>query len=317
MEALFDLKEKIIKIYYCKEPLMIGIAKFITAILILSVLNEQIGYDVRLKNIIVVAGISTICAFLPFTVFTLVTMFLLIAHVYAASPVLAALAAIILLILYCMLIGFVPKWSYMVVIMPFLYVLEIPYVIPILLGLIAGPVSIFVSIAGVVIYYFTIILKEAVALNAGASVEEILSVCQFVIDKLLGNQEMFLAIIVFTIVTFIVYFIRKIPFSYSFETAILVGLIVTILGFLIGQGKIESQESIGWMLMGTVISGIILYVIWFFRLSLDYKKMEQLQFEDDDYYYYVKAVPKVKVMMGNKKVKKLMEEFHIEERLDN
>ena len=43
----------------------------------------------------------------------------------------------------------------------------------------------------------------------------------------------------------------------------------------------------------------------FFRMVLDYTSVENVQFEDDDYYYYVKAVPKISVAAPDKKVKKI------------
>ena len=40
-------------------------------------------------------------------------------------------------------------------------------------------------------------------------------------------------------------------------------------------------------------------------LAVDFTRTEYVQFEDDDYYYYVKAVPKVKVTTQNVKVKRI------------
>ena len=45
----------------------------------------------------------------------------------------------------------------------------------------------------------------------------------------------------------------------------------------------------------------------FFFLSVDYSRTETLQFEDDEYYYYVKAVPKVGVTLPEKQVKHITE----------
>jgi hypothetical protein len=39
-------------------------------------------------------------------------------------------------------------------------------------------------------------------------------------------------------------------------------------------------------------------VVQFFKTVVDYSRVENTQFEDDDYYYYVKAVPKLQT--GNK-----------------
>ena len=43
----------------------------------------------------------------------------------------------------------------------------------------------------------------------------------------------------------------------------------------------------------------------FFLFHLDYARTEQVQFEDDEYYYYVKAVPKVTVSGKEKQVKQI------------
>ena len=39
--------------------------------------------------------------------------------------------------------------------------------------------------------------------------------------------------------------------------------------------------------------------------SLDYSRVEHVQFEDDEYYYYVKAVPKASVPVEDKQVKQI------------
>ena len=40
------------------------------------------------------------------------------------------------------------------------------------------------------------------------------------------------------------------------------------------------------------------------RLALNYAGVENLQFEDDEYYYYVRAVPKMSVAAPKKRVKR-------------
>ena len=39
--------------------------------------------------------------------------------------------------------------------------------------------------------------------------------------------------------------------------------------------------------------------------SVDYTRTEYTQFEDDDYYYYVKAVPKMNIAAPDVKVQKI------------
>mgnify|MGYP003202143642 FL=1 len=45
----------------------------------------------------------------------------------------------------------------------------------------------------------------------------------------------------------------------------------------------------------------------FFLFSVDYSRTERLQFEDDEYYYYVKAIPKISVTAPEKTVKHINE----------
>jgi hypothetical protein len=59
------------------------------------------------------------------------------------------------------------------------------------------------------------------------------------------------------------------------------------------------------MILGTLGSGILAVIIQFFHLALDYTGVEHVQFEDEDYYYYVKAVPKINVTTPQINVKRI------------
>lgn len=318
METLYEIRERLIEIYYKRERIIVPVIKLVLFFLVFLTINQQIGYNARLKGLIVVFGISFICAFLPVTYGTFIVGLVSVGHIYSASFVLAGIAILVLLLLYCLLIGFAPKWSYVVLCIPILFLIEVPYIIPVLLGLIASPISIFATTAGVIVYYFFMVLKEVATIGSGTSVEEVLETYQHVVDGIMGKEEMFLTIIVFATVTLVVYVIRKISFSYSFQVAILIGLVLNMIGFLVGGAKMGGNEgAIGWMMMGTVVSGIILYIIWFFRLTLEYNRMEQLEFEDEDYYYYVKAIPKVKMTLENRNVKRIVGEHNLQEDINS
>ena len=49
------------------------------------------------------------------------------------------------------------------------------------------------------------------------------------------------------------------------------------------------------------------FIMEFFLFSVDYSRTERLQFEDDEYYYYVKAIPKISVTAPEKTVKHINE----------
>ena len=46
-------------------------------------------------------------------------------------------------------------------------------------------------------------------------------------------------------------------------------------------------------------------ILEFFFYNLDFSRVERVQFEDDEYYYFVKAVPKMFVARKDKRVKRI------------
>ena len=72
---------------------------------------------------------------------------------------------------------------------------------------------------------------------------------------------------------------------------------------LVGYVLLGMPEKIMWVLIGTAVSIVICLILEFFFYNLDYSRIERVQFEDDEYYYYVKAVPKNTVSVPQKRVK--------------
>lgn len=47
------------------------------------------------------------------------------------------------------------------------------------------------------------------------------------------------------------------------------------------------------VVLGTLVGIVAAFVVRIFMGFLDYQHTEHVEYEDDDYYYYVKAVPKL------------------------
>ena len=94
----------------------------------------------------------------------------------------------------------------MFVAVPILFILKIPYIIPILLGMIATPVAIIPTACGIIIYYLFSIIKSAVAMQVNMTLEDILQLYTYVLDKFIGNKQMIVTIFIFSIVNVVTYF---------------------------------------------------------------------------------------------------------------
>ena len=66
-----------------------------------------------------------------------------------------------------------------------------------------------------------------------------------------------------------------------------------------------NTKEILWIVLGTAAAVVVGLLMEFFLFHLDYTRTERVQFEDDEYYYYVKAVPKVFVAKKDKRVKRI------------
>jgi hypothetical protein len=303
MMPLLVFRERVKNFYQRNDYYITPIVKFIFAFISFLAINREIGYDKRVESLPVVFLLSLLSAFTPSAIMVLLAALVAVMHVYAISPLLSILILLIMLILYILFARFTPNLGYVLLAVPVLYILKIPYLIPILLGLVSTPIAIVPTGCGVVIYYVMQVIKSAVSMQADKSVEDILQLYTSVIDNLVGNKQMIMSIIIFAVILLVTYFVRRMKFDYAFEISIAAGVLTGILGFLISYLILDKSEQILSMIFGTIVSGAIVYVIHFFKLTLDYSGVEHVQFEDDVYYYYVKAVPKITVTTPQMNVK--------------
>lgn len=307
MMSLLVLKERLITIYQRIEVYAKPILRFLMALVVFMVINSSYGYDSRFKSIPVVLLLSAVCAFLPTSVMIIIVALVSFFHFYFVSKILSILVVVVFSILYLLFARFTPKQGYVLVLMPICFMLNIPYLLPILLGVIATPLSIVPVSCGVLLYFFIAVVKQAAQITVTLSVEDTLQVYTYVIDSLKNNKEMMLTIGIFAIVIIVTYVIRTRKIDHAFDIAIASGVVVNILVFLIGDLRLDIEDKILTLVIGSLISGILVYIIQFFRLTLDYTAVEYVQFQDDDYYYYVKAVPKMKITVPQKNVTKINE----------
>ena len=77
---------------------------------------------------------------------------------------------------------------------------------------------------------------------------------------------------------------------------------MNVIGLAMQASGIEGM-SVVMVIIGSVIGGLLAAAAQFMGCTLDYARKESLQFEDDDYYYYVKAVPKIQITQAERTVK--------------
>lgn len=308
MTTLINIRDTIKEFMRKYEKFAIPVIKFIGTLLVLISYNNIMGYSSQMKSPAVVFIVSLICAFLPIQLIVLIAGLVGFAHMYAVSLEIGLLYVAMFVLMYLMYLRFAPKYGWIVIIMPFLYMLKLHYIIPIIIGIFVGPVGIVPMIFGIIYYYFTVHVKELAELLTSVSEEGNIQDFTFVLNGLVQDKAMLLTIIVFILVIVVTYIIYRQSFEYSWMIAIGAGAILNIILFLVGGIVLEADINILTIFLGTVGGALLAIVAQFFKGVLDYSRTEIVQFEDDDFYYYVKAVPKVRVAEQNVKVKKINEQ---------
>ena len=305
MTNLLILKEQIKKIYANYGVYIQPIIKFLVALFVFNMINTQLGFHSQLSTMTIALILSAVCAILPYGAITVIAGVLAVGQVFAVSIVIAGVVLVVYCIMYCLAVRYTKNCGNVLLAVPILYILKIPYVVPILMGMIGTPVAALPVSCGVILYYMFYAIKNTASAVVGTSVQDSLALYKLVVDNAISNYEVLFFSALFVVVVFITYFIRKRTFDHAFEIGIASGTITCILGCLIGTLMMDISSEILPLILGSIGSGIIVYVICYFQRTLDYTMAEYLQFEDDDYYYYVKAVPKAKITAPEKNVKRI------------
>ena len=283
------------------KPLM----KLILALASLMMINSKIGYMHRLDNISIVLIVALMCSFMPMNFIIFVAAVFTVLHLYALSLECAAIALVLFLVLFLLYFRFSPKDTLVVLLTPMCFVLKIPYAVPLTMGLIGTPASAIYVGCGVIVSYLISYIADSATALSGMDTEDIITKVRYIVDGLLNNKEMLLTIFAFAVTIMIVYLIKRMSINYAWTIAMIAGAIVDVMILLVGDLMFDTNVSIIGIIIGTVFSMLIAKVVEFFAFHVDYSRVEKVQFEDDEYYYYVKAVPKITVATPSKTVKRI------------
>lgn len=318
MTQLIELREHIREWYGKYNRYIIPSVKFILALIIFLMINHNIGYMGALNHIYVAVGLAVLCAMLPINMTLFLSAGLIVLHLYALSVDVSIMALLLLLIMFFLYFRFSPKNGYYVALTPLAFSCQIPYVMPVATGLVKEPYSIISVIFGTILYYFLEGVRNNAALLSDTSVsDEKTSEFVIAINQLFGNKEMYLVIVTFILAMLVVYAIRRQVIDHAWKIAISAGVLTQFVILCTGYLILGIKGKILWLVIGSILAVFISMLIEFLFFNLDYSRTEKVQFEDDEYYYYVKAVPKVNLSSGEKTVQKIAGKEIKEKRIKN
>jgi len=295
-----------IKLFYSKFEIYITpFLKFLLALVVLLQINSRLGYMAAIEKITVVLVVALMCSFMPSNFTVIMAALFVLLHLYSFSLECTIVIGAAFFLMFLLYFRFSPGDTAVVVLTPICFLLKIPYVIPISMGLIGTPASAVSVACGVIAYYMIHFVCANTTVLSGMAEEEMAARFKFIVDGLLDNKEMVVTIAAFAVTLILVYLIRRLSIDYAWTIAMAAGAFVNVMVILIGDLMFDTNVSIFGVIVGTVISFLITGILQFFVFHVDYSRTEKVQFEDDEYYYYVKAVPKVTLARPEKKIKQI------------
>lgn len=307
MTNLLEIKDRLIRFYSKYETYLFPVVKFIVAIVLFTVINMNIGFMEKISRFPIALILALVCAILPVNATIWLAAFVVLADMYALSMEVAVTTLVLFATLFFLYFRFAPKDGFAAVLTPVCFKLNIPYVMPIGCSLLRDAYSVVAIICGTVIYYFLdgIHQNSGTLKNVVADGETATTTSKFDISvgQLLSNKEMYLVIAIFTITAIVVYLVRRLEVEHAWTLAIISGVLIEVVGLFAGYLVLNVSGKTLGLLIGNILSLLISFVIQFLFMNLDYARTERVQFEDDDYYYYVKAVPKKMVAVKEVTVK--------------
>lgn len=307
MSTLLVWREKLQKIYASYSVYILKGLQFLMGLLVFGLINSNIGFMETASSVFCTGGLAVICTFFPMVVMAVAAAALVLVHFYALSMPIAGVSLVIFVIMYIFYFRFTPKKAWLLLVAALAFALKIPFVIPIAFGLLGTPVWIVPAACGIISYYMVSFVKASAAALRSTDSDSVVTGLMNFTKQVITGPEMWLMVMAVVIGILVVNVTRTRAIDHAWKIASAAGAVVCLIIAAAGNILLDGGVSYVEICLSSVLGVALGLVLEFLFFSVDYSRTENTQFEDDEYYYYVKAVPKIGVSVPEKKVKHITE----------
>ena len=307
MTNLIKLRTKIEDFYISHRRVAGYILRAVICFLCLFVISRFIGFNTLIAQVWFVAVVSLILAFIPIRFLMMAVLAYTAVQIFYLSYGLGIVTVIILLVMYLLFFRFAGQYGFILMIIPLLYFIKLPLIAVLMLAALEPAISVITVIFGTVFYYLIHYIDVHAVVFASSTGTPELEKVGMLLRGVFTNKEFLISLIVTFVVFMIVHFVKSANISHSYELAIAVGTgvyIILRLGSELLFGSISGSGILLYCVTG-IISGAVAVILTDVIKPLDYTRTETVEFEDEEYNYYVKAVPKAAFKSETVSVKKI------------
>lgn len=304
MITLLTIREKIRNFYQQFQRGIDPIFRFFMNFILFTALYAMFPYSDIFGSMIIIAGISFVCMWLPLGAVLFLSVLYTCIQLFSTVPEISLVYLLLFLVAYLIYIRLEIQTCLPFLFVPVAFFFGIPYVVPILVGILIGPAGIIPTAFGVFLYFFSIHVNDIVALLNSTSEGQV-EAYRYLIEQTFYDKQMLLMLLAFSVVIGVIWTYHRMSRPDAWNQSIIIGGVVGMILFF-GVGYIlEVELEIVRIILGFILSVFIGLLVQFFKCIVDHSRVEYVQFEDDEYYYYVKAVPKVSVTQEERDVKRI------------
>lgn len=314
--GLISTKEKLHTFYQDKYRAITPILRFCLSLTVLFVLRLMFPYGAIVNKTWCIVAISALQAFIPLSFLYYISSIFIMFNLWEVSFDLCI--GLLIFTIVCVICYFRidSQYTYLTIVVAICFYFKAGIVLPAVLAVAIGFSALVPTLAGVTIYYFYVTLLEIIPILKGSEVSGVGAGIMYAANSIIKNQTFFIVIAASAVTIIITSLLNRLFNEHAWIIASTLGS--AIMAFTVMAGSLYYKVNIPiWIVLVEMGMSFILCLIFnLFRGIGDVSRIEKTVFEDDEYIYYVKAVPKIKVSQSERNVKvineSVQEEMNVE-----
>lgn len=293
MNTIREFKKKLTDFYGLYSAYADILIKFMTALCAYLWVRSVTGYSAVFSNIFILLVLALVSSVLPAGSIALISGILIAGQSFALGLDIGGVVTAVLVVLFILFLRFIPEDSTAAILMAMGVWFGFGALVPLVCGLKKRLASVFAVASGAVICQL---------LRTMGAIQESLSLLEATAypDRLklfmgaMFTPDLIVGCIAAMAAAAVVYLLALAGFRYCLETASAVGAVLYVILTAVGNSVLGAGIDLTACIAGSAASLVVALILSFLWISLDYQKSEKFRIEDDEYYYYVKAIPKSK-----------------------
>ena len=303
MNKTVKIRDAMRNFFFSNSSWLKIVGKGLIALCSFLIINHYFGYIEFLTDPLFAIILAIACAFIPMRAGGLVVIIYTFVQLTGLSGQVALVALILIVASYGISVFYGAKHIFNISYIPIAMQIQMPYPIVVGSALFGNMRDVTSVICGGVISFYLKTIRE----NASLFIEENsdITVVDVIAQKMVANPLLYIYVTSLVVMFVAIILIRNLKISRSWLVALLVGIFAEMAIMLIGYVITGNISRVPVLLIANVVAFIVGFAMTYIFRDLDYERVERVQFEDDDYVYYVTAIPKIELAKEEKRVTRI------------